>query len=200
MLRTNLLADLMLLTSRNNELVTVYDVSRSAGHPAHMNSIPYCLLPNEVCVTPSSGRAFLQHPQYSNEIFGLVRLSDEGSLHCIDLAVPGFGGDNILNTSWSVEVKELAVQGQDESPDVGPLGAQDFSETNFGLPYDGGCSQYTVATLFIYFNGSQAIFRAYAEEQASAEELNREAVYDLLDQIPDFWQNLEAPVEHMLTM
>jgi hypothetical protein len=143
MLPANLLADLTLLTSRNNTLVTVYDVSRSAGHLAHMNSIPSCLLPDEAVAVPSSGSAFLQHPQHPSEVFGLVRLSDEGSLHCIDLTVPGFGRTNIVDTSWSVEVKELAAQEQDGSPDVGPLGVQDFSETDFRPPYDGGCSQYS---------------------------------------------------------
>jgi hypothetical protein len=46
----------------------------------------------------------------------------------------------------------------------------------------------------------EAIFRAHAEEQSHTEEENGEAVYDLIDQIPDFWQNSDVPVEHMLTM
>jgi hypothetical protein len=59
--------------------------------------------------------------------------------------------------------------------------------------------KYALVILF-GLHSFQAIFRVHVEEQSNVEEENGEAVYDLLDQIPDFWQNLEVPVEHMLTM
>lgn len=172
---------LTLLTSRNNVLVTVYDVSRSAGQLVHMASLPYCLFPDEGFGTSCIGSVFLQHTQNFNENVCLVRLSDDGSLNYVDLAIPRLGAGSVVNTSWSADVKELDAQTRYHCPDVGPLGAQDFSETDFRLPY-------------------HAIFRVYAEEQFDVEEENGEAVYDLLDQIPNFWQNSDAPVESMLTL
>lgn len=178
--------------------MTVYDVSRSAGQLVHMASLPYCLFPDEGFGTSCIGSVFLQHTQNFNENVCLVRLSDDGSLNYVDLAIPRLGAGSVVNTSWSADVKELDAQTRYHCPDVGPLGAQDFSETDFRLPYHGRCLRYRFVAF--YLNGFQAIFRVYAEEQFDVEEENGEAVYDLLDQIPNFWQNSDAPVESMLTL
>lgn len=130
-------------------LVSVYDVSRSAGQLVHMNNLPYCLFPDGVgpsCI----GSVSLEHPQNSNENVCLFRLSDEGSLHYVDLAIPGLSEDSVVNTSWSADVKELDAQMQYLCPDVGPLGAKDFSETDFRLPYDGGCSSMHWLFFLVY--------------------------------------------------
>jgi hypothetical protein len=130
------------LTSRNNVLVTVYDVSRSVGRLAQMNNLPYCLFPGEGVGSSCIGSVFVHHPQNSNENVFLVRLSDEGSLHNVNLDIPGLSEDSVVNAWWSADVKELNAQMQHLSPDVGPLGPQDFSETDFRLPYDGRCLRY----------------------------------------------------------
>jgi hypothetical protein len=53
---------------------------------------------------------------------------------------------------------------------------------------------------FFFESVFQAIFRVYVEEQIDTEEDDGAPVYDLIDQIPDFWQNSDVPVDHMLTM
>jgi len=178
-------------------LVTVYDISRSTGQFVQMNNLPYCLFPDET-VDTCIGSVFFRHPHSSNENLSLVRLSDEGSLYHFDLAIAGLE-DSVFNTSWSTDVKELDAQRRHLLPDAGSLGAQDFSETDFRLPYNGRCLWYRSTAVFD-LKDFQAIFHVYAEEHANVEEDNAKAVYDLLDQIPDFWQNSDVPVEHMLTM
>ena len=116
-------------------LVTVYDVSRSAGELVHMNNLPYCLFPDNGVGASCIGSVSLQHSQNSNENVCLFRLSDEGSLHYVDLAVPGLNEDGVVNTSWSTDVKELDAQ--NFYSDIGPLDVQAFSETDFRLPYNG---------------------------------------------------------------
>ena len=185
--------ELTLLTSRNNVLVTVYDVSRSVGQLVHMNNLPYCLFPDNGIGASCIGSVSLQHSQHSNGNVCLFRLSDEGSLHYMDL---GLNEDSVVNTSWSPDVKELDAQ--KFSPDIGPFDAQAFSETDFRLPYDGRSLRYGFDICF-GLHSFQAIFRVHAEEQSNAEKESGEAVYDLLDRIPDFWQNSDVPIEHMLT-
>jgi hypothetical protein len=147
---TKCLIGLTLLTSQNDVLVTVYDVSRSVGQLVHMNNLPYCLSPDEGAGTSCISSILVQHPQSSYENVFLVRLSDEGRLQYVNLAIPGLSKDSVVNTWWSADVEELDAQTHCLRPDVSPLGAQDFSEIDFHLPYDGECSRYSLVLSFFF--------------------------------------------------
>lgn len=140
----------MLLTSRNNALVTVYDVSRSADRFIHMNRLPYCMFPDKSVSASCIGSVFFQHPHTSNENVCLVRLSDEGSLHYVDLTTPLNEDTATIKTLWSVDVKDSDAQMQNLCPDVGPLGAQDFTETDFRPAYEGRYSGYEFVVVSDY--------------------------------------------------
>lgn len=43
------------------------------------------------------------------------------------------------------------------------------------------------------------MFRAHVEKKRQAEKESVDAFYNLLDQIPTFWRDSDAPVEQMLT-
>jgi hypothetical protein len=116
--------------------VTVYDVSRSAERLTHMTKPPYCLFPDKSVGASCIGSVSFQHPHSSNENAYLIRLSDEGSLHYVDLTTP-LNEDAAIKTLWSADVKDLDARMQNLRPDVGPLGAHDFTEIDFRPAYEG---------------------------------------------------------------
>jgi hypothetical protein len=65
----------------------------------------------------------------------MFRMSDRGSIHqhgLRSLSQP----NNLFNTFWSNDMRNLEQQSSILRSDEGPLGARDFSEANFIQPYD----------------------------------------------------------------
>jgi hypothetical protein len=135
----NLPASLTCLTSRHNGLVTVYDVSRSDNRLIRINTPPYCLSSLLGSDTSHVGKAFIRHPSDSrgSEI-SLFRLDQRGSICRLDLDI-SHANEPVKLTSpgseWSADAKALDSRAARLRPDIGPLGAQDFSEMDLSSTY-----------------------------------------------------------------
>ncbi|KZT71316.1 hypothetical protein DAEQUDRAFT_666367 [Daedalea quercina L-15889] len=171
-------APITFLTSQRNGLVSVYDVSQS-GSTIRMASPEYCLPRLRIPDGRNLGHVFVQHPHSSNSAeLSALQLSEFGAVHIMHLAmsddiqVPIEGG--LANRDWSDEVEELDERVKASGLDVGPLGARTLSEANLRQAY-------------------QRLFMDLPEND------HPDAVYDLLEKIPMFWQEVDPPIEHALT-
>ncbi|KAJ7592797.1 hypothetical protein C8J56DRAFT_856230 [Mycena floridula] len=163
-----------LLMSRKNSLVTVYDVSPSQQGLVQFNSAPYCFSgPPHV---PYAGLACFQPSGTSDT--SLFTLSERGGIHRIDLGISSISPQRL---DWTSDVKNLDSSASKLRPDFGTLGDQERTIENFSPIYD---------KIYQIFN---------PEEASKTENANAPAVYQLVEQVPVFWQNLDAPVEHTLT-
>lgn len=155
---------------------------------------------------PSVGYSFFRHP--SNPVDGeisLFHLSDRGSIHRLDLTLttsPSEAEQTPITISqsveWPVDLQETATRAIDMRSDVGPLGARDLTEVDLHPAYDS--EDITIITFVVsMFTKSLDIFRIHREETQLVAEQTGEAVYDLLEQMPSYWQEADVPVEHMIT-
>ncbi|KAG5653836.1 hypothetical protein H0H81_010109 [Sphagnurus paluster] len=160
-------------------MVTVYDVSRSQGQLLHINAPPYCFIPGNHASSSHLGEAFLKHPlDTRGDALSLVRLTEQGSLHQIDLRTSETHSAPTFDTLWTADVKQLdrtAINRREA-----PFSNQAFVETDFSQVYE-------------------HIFQLPEQEREKIEEENASAVYDLLETLPSFWQEAEPPLEHILT-
>ncbi|GLB34867.1 hypothetical protein LshimejAT787_0204320 [Lyophyllum shimeji] len=168
-----------LLTSRNNGMVTVYDVFRSQAQLLHLDSPPYCIIPGNHASVSHPGQAlFKPSLGTSPDAFSLIRLTEQGSLSQVDLHLSDAAPAAVFETTWMTDVKEMESRPLRTKL---PLSEnQEFTETDLSSAYD-------------------YIFRDHAQDSQKLEEDQANAVHDLLETIPTFWQNVEVPVEHMLT-
>ncbi|KAG5647243.1 hypothetical protein DXG03_000778 [Asterophora parasitica] len=170
-----------LLTSRNNAMMTVYDVTRSEGQLIHVNAPPYCMIPGDkASASKNVGQTLFKHPLDTNDdAFSLLRLMERGCLQQVDLRVSDSSDTGpIFHTSWSTDVKQLDTTPL--RPKTPPHDKQAFIEKDFSEAY-------------------QQIYHVHYQERVKTEEENANAVYDLLETIPTFWQEVEPPLEHIIT-
>ncbi|KAI5826906.1 hypothetical protein K523DRAFT_280073 [Schizophyllum commune Tattone D] len=169
------------LSSPHNGLVTVYDVSRGDGDLIYTHTSPYAL--SSIPAQSIVGQTLFRHPSLKDDdsTLSCIRLDARGELTCIDLHL-GDEGENMTRTGvrWSQEVKELVTTAENAEPDSGPLGMQDKVEMNLRPAYD-------------------RVFRQYDEERRIAQEQDTESVYDLLDNVPNYWQQADEYPDHILT-
>ncbi|KAJ3763837.1 hypothetical protein EV360DRAFT_65896 [Lentinula raphanica] len=159
-----------LMTSRKNRLVTVYDVSRSTEQLLHANNPPYSFSV-DTRESRFSGDACVSVRNHHK----LFRLTERGSIVCADLMQSD--GDE---TAASVAALEyLPRDTPDMRPNLGHVGAQEFSRTNLRPAYE-------------------QIFPSVSDNVVQ-EEANAEAFHDLVDHLPSFWQQQDSPIEEILT-
>ncbi|KAG6868232.1 hypothetical protein C0993_005932 [Termitomyces sp. T159_Od127] len=167
-----------LLTSCSNSMVALYDVSRSEGQPIYMNALPYCFFSDDDVFASYTGSALFRHPARGNsDTFSLIRLTGRGSLQKIDLSPSGEGGES-FGVSWNAKVEAL---------ETAPLRV-------FDPPYAN--QAFAEADLSSIYNRQLCL---YEQEREKREEEKADAVYNLLEVIPRFWQGLDVPIEHILT-
>ncbi|KAJ4475232.1 hypothetical protein C8J55DRAFT_562217 [Lentinula edodes] len=160
-----------LMTSRKNKLITVYDVSRSTEQLLHADNAPYSFSVN-TRESRFSGDAYVN----MGDQYKMFRISERGRLTYVDLKQTG----NDITSSFAAtqflpsETKDIPVL----RPDLGPVGAREFSQTNLRPAYE-------------------QLFSSLVSVDTQ-EEKNAEVVYDLLEQIPSFWQQ-DTPIEQVLT-
>ncbi|TFK55080.1 hypothetical protein OE88DRAFT_1732355 [Heliocybe sulcata] len=176
---------LTLLASKRNNLITVYDVSREGDDSlVYSNASPYSPRAAGPWAAPYAGSKLFAHPlQNDIQDISFARLSHRGSLHCMDFRLSSGGAEeydagDMMNTKveWSDEICGLDDEGL--RPDVGPLGGREFAQVDLWPAYE-------------------RLFIAPRRQQA---EKDPEAVYDLLEKMPAFKQNLDEPVDSALTM
>ncbi|KZT26395.1 hypothetical protein NEOLEDRAFT_1132445 [Neolentinus lepideus HHB14362 ss-1] len=181
---STLSSPLALLASKRNDLITVYDVSRdSEDGLVYSHAQPHSLVARPSSA-PYTGSRLLAHPlqKYMQDI-SLVRLSHRGALYCTDLrfSMDVATEDNAEETTstkyeWSEAVRSLEDEGR-LRPDVGPLGGREFTQVDLWPAYE----------------------RLMITGRRQDEEQDPEAVYELLEKMPTFKQNLDVPVDNVLT-
>ncbi|KAI6118836.1 hypothetical protein EV401DRAFT_1862589 [Pisolithus croceorrhizus] len=171
---------LVLLTSRKNGLVTVYDVSRGTDGLVHCNSPPSCLPWNKPLNALYAGCTAVASPCMSKMSF--LALTHQGGIYQQDIQIitgdemPAFIEGNRVVRVWDADVDKLDKQASDLHPDVGPVGGRHFTEVNFRGVYD---SWYLSLKI-----GNDGLGEAFRDELA---------------QLPAFWQRVENPLEVILT-
>ncbi|TFK42498.1 hypothetical protein BDQ12DRAFT_278405 [Crucibulum laeve] len=171
---------LTLLSSRRNGLLTVYDVSRSDDNLVHVNVPPYSLTSDKGTNEPHTGQAFVQYLPHLKSGIARFTTSERGEILCQDLYAPDPRKQIDIQLERSSDLQALEIEAAKFHPDVGPLGMRDHSQINLFPTYD-------------------QIFRIHGEDAEKAEEQRANAVYELLDRLPSFWQDNTEPVEHVLT-
>ncbi|KAJ3895659.1 hypothetical protein GG344DRAFT_38361 [Lentinula edodes] len=160
-----------LMTSRKNKLITVYDVSRSTEQLLHADNAPYSFSVN-TRENRFSGDAYVN----MGDQYKMFRISERGRLTCVDLKQSG----NDITSSFAAtqffpsETNVIPAM----RPHFGAVGAREFSQTNLRPAYE-------------------QLFPSIVSIDTQEEE-NSEAVYDLLEQLPSFWQQ-DTPIEQVLT-
>lgn len=188
---------LTFLTSRKTGLVSIYDVSRGEDDLVHMNAPSRCL----PCVTPHdglpiSGWNIFQHPLMDPSHVDVLHLSSRGDINRLHAQLHS-DGDPDLPTSgrsqgfiWNDGVKDLANSDLGTT-DSDRLTFRESSTVDLGPAYQGR-TPIALSAIFAHFL-SDLFFPAAEDEDA-------DVVYDALDRLPSFWQDLDVPVDHAMTM
>ncbi|PSR83106.1 hypothetical protein PHLCEN_2v5910 [Hermanssonia centrifuga] len=128
----------------------------------------------------------------------MLLLSDRGSLHRTDLRFSEEGRDQNSDTEpqiyeWPAEVRQLAEDMEGSRWPPGPLSGRAFSEVDMEPVY-----QSTVTLLFFgpVLSVVKGLFKLDKQDQSSDQ---ADDVYETIDSMHSFWQNLDVPVEHVLT-
>jgi len=176
---------LTVLSSCNNSLVSIYDVSGDKDSLLRSHTLPYSLsgrFPNG----PHAGFYVVQpHPDSGNDTTAsLLQLTNHGGIYQTALALRQDTDTTPLSVavdvSWSSAVHRLATASSVQRPDVGRLGARAMEEVDFRGAYQ---------RLFSPLDATEAVYPAE----------NAGAVYQTLDMMPLFWQEASTAHEHLLT-
>ncbi|KAI0748606.1 hypothetical protein C8Q80DRAFT_1219698 [Daedaleopsis nitida] len=166
---------LTFLASRRNSLVTVYDVSRgrdSTDKLVHSYGTPYALPPVLWPDAPHLGHAFFQQPTLSGlKHLSVFQMSPRGGVSLLNF--------NHLPADSPHKLSADASRRAAWSPAVEKLA----DEANV-MRSDQGLL-------------AQRAHHIRKEESLSAQS---NAVLDVVDRMPTFWQSTDVPVEHSVTM
>ena len=190
------LAPLTLLTSRRNGLVTMYDVSASHNGLLHVNAAPYCL-PSGPC--RNIEQILLRR---SKDSVSLLRMFERGDIHSMDVNFTAEGDGNLPSGSqhlavvWSKGIREMHSRGAELRPEVGPRGATDVHQVDFGPAYE----RMLHHPFFHFFlTLSPGLFGSDNCDVEWGKERDPEVVYEAIERIPLFWQLTDGQAETMLT-
>ncbi|KAJ6539023.1 hypothetical protein B0H19DRAFT_1176767 [Mycena capillaripes] len=165
------------LSSRKNGLLTVYDISRSSGTMACVQTPPYCFT-TSADGGVQTGHSFLRHPleqQYSP--INYFRLSETGSIHAFQLSTGDVGEASF---DWSGDVQRLHAQSAFLREEISLLGSHEPTTVDM-------------------FPAYEHIFQAHRQRSELDAEEAAESLYDLVEKAPSYWQDLNEPVGRILT-
>ncbi|KAJ4487849.1 hypothetical protein J3R30DRAFT_3400509 [Lentinula aciculospora] len=111
--------------------------------------------------------------------YKMLRISERGRLSCADLKQNDNDNDTIPSFAPTQYLPSESNQTPDIPPDLGPVGAREYSKTNLRPAY-------------------KQLFPSVVDVDTQ-EEKDAEAVYDLLEQLPSFWQKEDTSIEQVLT-
>lgn len=179
-------------------MVTVYDVSEGEDAFGHLNVLPYALPSIPIVGERRVGQIVFRHPNNASDSTAiLLQLSDRGSIHQLNLELSADGQTRQptgRTYDWSQEVLDLEKTMETATSDVGVFGGRAYTEVDLEPVYRRELSFYVYLYLILTFD--VGIFGV--DEPAEAVE-DPAVFYDTLDSMPMFWQNLEDPVEQVLT-
>ena len=120
------------MSSRNNSLITVYDVSQPSDDLIQLNTLPYDISPDFSVYRKPAGLQVLNFEQCR----GLACLSEREGLSFIELVLTGSQGDKKVTLETSKDAQMTAAGDVDLPPDIGPLGIQEFSMVDLQGAYE----------------------------------------------------------------
>ncbi|KAF8473112.1 hypothetical protein JB92DRAFT_2771138, partial [Gautieria morchelliformis] len=173
------LSTLTTLSSAANHLVTVYDVNHeSAGH-YEMHGVPSLLPGSSSLDLPIGGSLICQPPGTESQGYFHFQLSSRGSLWKTNFSFSSepaehTSSDSLNDYEWTDDMHALAKKGKTMTEDIGSLGERAHAVANLRGIYQSKCLRQSV------------------QEDA-------EAVYQTLEKMPFFWQDMNGATEHMLT-
>lgn len=133
-----LLAPITFLTSRQNGLVTIYDVSRSDDMLVHLHTPPYCLPSWQPNNEGHAGFAFLRHPAFTDpRDITMFQLSERGAIHAVNLghALEPDDDEHPVKFEWSADVRDLETRMKNMNSSHGPLGERRWSQEDLQADY-----------------------------------------------------------------
>ncbi|KAF9484739.1 hypothetical protein BDN70DRAFT_87611 [Pholiota conissans] len=165
-----------LLTSRNNSLITAYNINTSPEGPIRSVTSPYCLPSDYSMYQTDVGQRVIE---FDNSA-ALLRISESEGIIYNELL---FSGD-VHETSYVFErtgaMTKLVEQFTNTKEDIDLFSRQEFSQVDLQAAY-------------------QAIFREYVDFTQEFEQQTAEAVDEILDCFPSCLINKEFPTEYFLT-
>ncbi|KAJ6510161.1 hypothetical protein C8R47DRAFT_784787 [Mycena vitilis] len=168
---------LTMLSSRKNGLLTIYDVARSAGTMAGLQTSPYCLT-TSVGGGIQKGHNILRHPsEQASSPVTFFRLSEAGSMNAFQLSLGDVGEPSF---DWSDDVKRLHALSPLLREEISLLGSPDPETVDMSPAYE-------------------HIFQTHRRRSNIDAEEAAESLYDLVEKAPSYWQELNEPVDRILT-
>ncbi|KAL5529702.1 hypothetical protein ACEPAG_5687 [Sanghuangporus baumii] len=178
-----------LCSSKNNHVTTI-SVGKLRETLLQCEMRP-CALPSLSGSPLITGRVLIRHPGLPSDSFSLLELSEQGSLHhqglryTTDTSTVAPGREYVkdrFDFRWSDDVRELERREKDLKPDYGNLEDREVARLDLSGLYE---------ALF----GEEAQETRVKKEEATAEE-----VYELLENMPTYWQRSDTGEEHMRTL
>ncbi|KAJ3527966.1 hypothetical protein NM688_g8056 [Phlebia brevispora] len=168
---------LTFLTSDRHGLVTVYDVSEQ-GNLLHLNKTPYTFEVDSREYQRYNGRIFVRNPMQPKAL--MLGLSGRGSLHCTEFELHCGRADDPVATG-SVLCERPSV-------------LQDLPKTKEFPSYSESLSSRSLSEADLHSAYLHILTRSTTLESEDAQQ-----TYETLESMGTFWQEVDAPVEHMLT-
>ncbi|KAL5532659.1 hypothetical protein ACEPAF_4433 [Sanghuangporus sanghuang] len=180
---------LAFLCSSKNNHVTAISVAKLQDTLLQCEMPPRALPP--LSDSPlTTGRVLIRHPGSPSDSFSLLELSERGSLHhqglryTTDASIVSPGREFVkdrFDFRWSNDVYELERQEKDLKPDYGNLEEREVARLDMSGLYE-------------------ALFGEEAQEaRAKREEATSDEVYELLENMPTYWQRSDTE-EHIRTL
>ncbi|KAJ7162551.1 hypothetical protein C8R43DRAFT_990633 [Mycena crocata] len=165
------------LSSRKNGFMSIYDITLSQDSMPYARASPYGLATSTMGAF-QTGHCFLRHPlEELHSPLTFFRLSGVGSICASQLSTTDVGEAPF---SWSEDVHRLNDDSAQLREDVSTFGSEKLSTLDMFHTYD-------------------HIFRAHSRNSQIHAEEAAESLYDLVEKAPSYWQDLNDPVDHILT-
>lgn len=191
-------AALTTLWSMANHLVTVYDVNYASSGHIHLYGKPWILAGSPYLDFPISGAVFFHHPAVDRPEFDFFQLSSRGSVWKTNVAFsddrPTLHSTLEQGFEWTRDIDVLAQKANAMSEDVEKLGGREYLQANLRVIYE---SMFPARFNWSLLTISSEIFRVQHDAAGTPEE-DAEAVYQTIEKMPSFWQDMNEPVENML--
>jgi hypothetical protein len=197
------IAALTTLSSAANHLVTVYDVNYASSGHLEVHGVPSLLPGSSELDLPILGTLCFQPLGEESSNYSHFQLSSRGSLWKTNVSFPSEvvkqASHKIPNDfEWADEMHELAEKGKTMAEDIGSLGEREHIVANLRGIYESQRLLSSDRAIVAYSSFLAEIYDVKHDASHVTEE-NAEAVYQTLEKMPFFWQDMNGTVEHMLT-
>lgn len=170
----------------------MFDIKQASDGPVHFNIPPYVVPSDWSSYHAKSGQCYLQHRNYT----GLLSLSPAGGVSYAEIIPPGIHVEGLYSLI-SPDGESEPVASDSSQSAIGPLEVREHSEVDLHLAYE--CMPASCYKVDVQLMSMVALFQEHFGGAKEKEDEDAEAVYQMLDSFPSYFQNKEAPVDSMLT-